>query len=115
VTAGLEAVRQRLRDGASRASSVTRSSVAPHLGSYANPDLGSVELAFRDGRLTFRTRTFMSELKSLGGDTYLVWSPPLAGSFIRFRRGDSGEPSFVFDADDPDIKGKYTFRRRARP
>jgi hypothetical protein len=88
---------------------VTERAVAPRLGSYMNSALGRIELSFRGDELVFKAAAFTSELKLLGEETYVLWDPPLAGALVRFQDDGSGAPSFVFDADDPDIKEKYSF------
>jgi CubicO group peptidase (beta-lactamase class C family) len=105
----LEQAQQLVREKTARAATVTERAVAPRLGSYMNSALGRIELSFRGDELVFKAAAFTSELKLLGEETYVLWDPPLAGALVRFQDDGSGAPSFVFDADDPDIKEKYSF------
>jgi CubicO group peptidase (beta-lactamase class C family) len=64
---------------------VDPAAVDPYLGRYANPDLGELTLALREGTLIFDTGTLRSELRpQLSADgtvtDYLFVDPPL-GSF----------------------------------
>lgn len=109
--ARLEQARQMIRKKTARAKAVTKRAAAPRLGSYSNPALGTVALSFRGDGLVLEAAGFASELRRIEEDTYVLWDPPLAGALVRFRKDETGAPSFELDADDPDVPEKYVFRR----
>jgi hypothetical protein len=111
--ARIEQAQQLLREKTSGAARVTARAAASRLGRYVNPALGRVELNFAGDELVFKAAAFVSELKAVGEDTYVLWDPPLAGALIRFQKDEIGAPSFVFDADDPDVPEKYPFARES--
>jgi CubicO group peptidase (beta-lactamase class C family) len=107
----MEEGERRFREKAARVRPVDSRTTAPYLTSYANPSLGGVTLKLAGRKLIFAAGGFSSELRRLadGESTYVLTDPPLAGALIRISRSEDGRRSFVLDADDPDITGKYSF------
>ncbi len=90
--------------------------VAPYLGRYANPMLGEVELALRDGRLVFDAGEMRSELRALADEAgqvvaYLFTDPPLAGrpAPVTLQQGADGRPevAVTVEGDTPEATQTY--------
>jgi hypothetical protein len=102
--------RLRFEEKAARVEPLDAAAVNTHVGTYANSALGTVNLKGNRESLTFSAGTLVSELRSLGDGTYVLWDPPLAGSLIRFV-SDIEPTEFILDADDPDVLEQYRFAR----
>jgi hypothetical protein len=97
---------------------VDPAAVTPYLGRYANPALGEVELALRDGRLVFDAGELRSELQPRVDDTgevidYVFTDPPLAGAPapVTLRQGADGRPELVATVmgENPEATETYVF------
>jgi CubicO group peptidase (beta-lactamase class C family) len=107
----IDEARVRFQEKAARVEPLDWAAVDDHAGIYANSALGTVNLKANRESLLFSAGTLVSELRSLGDDTYVFWDPPLAGSLIRFVKSDIGPTEFILDADDPDVLEQYRFAR----
>jgi len=68
-----------------------------------------VDVTLRGSSLLFKAGEIASELRSLGGDMYLAWGPPIAGALIQFSKDQNGNRVFLLDAKDPNVEENYTF------
>jgi CubicO group peptidase (beta-lactamase class C family) len=101
---GLAAAAQGRADFLAQLGQVDPATVTPYLGQYANPDLGPVRLALRDGALLFDAGAFRSELRPLLEEDgtvagYVPVDPPLGGyplqMTLTFAQSTDGQPRFV--------------------
>jgi hypothetical protein len=117
---GLAAAAQAQADFLAHLGQVDRQMVAPYLGWYANPDLGPVWLALRDGALLLDAGAFHTDLRPLLSDDgtvagYVPLAPPL-GSFppsltLTLEHAANGQPTIVLTApvDPGEADLEYTF------
>jgi len=112
--AGVEYAKGRFHEKSVRRLSLDPTVAAAYQGSYQNEALGEAGVTFAGGKLKLVAGGFTSELKNVGGGTYILWDPPLASALVHFARDDQGQTRFVFDADDPDVREKYVFAKIAR-
>jgi CubicO group peptidase (beta-lactamase class C family) len=84
-------------------------SVTPYQGAYINPSLGKVTLTLKDEKLILDTSVFTTELRSAGGEMYLIWDPPLTGMQVKFTQDTAGRHSFALISPDPDQPDTYLF------
>jgi CubicO group peptidase (beta-lactamase class C family) len=107
----MDEARRRSREKAERIEPLDAAAADARVGIYANVALGRVSLGWSGDSLTLSAGSLASELRSLGGGTYVLWDPPLAGAVIRFVKSDLSPAEFVLDADDPDVVEQYRFAR----
>jgi CubicO group peptidase (beta-lactamase class C family) len=112
--AGVEYAKGRFHEKSVRRLSLDPTAAAGYQGSYQNEALGEAGVTFAGGKLKLVAGGFTSELKNVGGGTYILWDPPLASALVHFARDDQGQTRFVFDADDPDVPEKYVFAKVVR-
>jgi CubicO group peptidase (beta-lactamase class C family) len=111
--ADVEYAKGRFHEKSLRRLSLDPTVAAAFQGTYQNEALGEAGVTFSGGKLKLVAGGFTSELKNVGGGTYILWDPPLAGAVVHFARGEQGQTRFVFDADDPDVPEKYVFVKAA--
>ena len=111
--AGVEYAKGRFHEKSLRRLSLDPTVAGAFQGTYQNEALGEAGVTFAGGKLKLVTGGFTSELKNVGGGTYILWDPPLASALVHFARDDQGQTRFVFDADDPDVPEKYVFVKTA--
>jgi CubicO group peptidase (beta-lactamase class C family) len=117
---GFAAAAQARADFVAHLGPVDQAAVTPFLGQYANPALGPVGLAWRDGALLFDANSFHAELRALLDDAgtvtgYVPFDPPLGGfppTFtLTLEPAADGQPTLVLtaplDAGEADLV--YTF------
>lgn len=87
--------------------------VAPFLGSYHSPELGSLELVWENETLLFDSGEFRSEIRARmadGGDDvagYVVFDAPMTGLSLCLEVGGGGQPEVIFGSG----VDEYTFTR----
>jgi len=111
--AGVEYAKGRFHEKSLRRLSLDSTAAAAYQGTYQNEALGEASVTFAGGKLKLVAGGFTSELKNVGGGTYILWDPPLASALVHFARDEQGQTRFVFDADDPDMPEKYVFVKAA--
>ncbi len=89
-------------------SGVDPAAVAPYLGPYHNDALGDIVLLNLNNRPFMLTGGFMSELKSAGHDTYVLYDPPLAGVPLMLTKDNTGNPII----DLPNFPDTYIFTKK---
>jgi CubicO group peptidase (beta-lactamase class C family) len=117
---GLAAAAQAQADFLTHLGQVDPATVTPYLGQYANPALGPVRLALRDGALFFDAGQFLSELRPLLNDDgtvagYVPLDPPLGGFppsiTLTLEHASNERPTIVLTApvDPGEADLVYTF------
>ncbi len=81
--------------------SVDSEEIQPWLGRFANNALGEIEISYVDDRLAVDAGEFKSELRPLldrHGDleSYMSYTPPMAGLPLKFERDDNDRPVIRF-------------------